>query len=232
MSSLKPKRLSMSRKPIQKGKHWTDRDRLKVIAAFSVLGNATKVEEITGVPSNTINYWKTLPWWFEEMDKLRKAEDETMISGYGRIMQQTIDKLSKRIEEGDIIVLRDGTKVTKPITARDLATISTTATNSRQKIRSEAIDNAVKTLTMQDRLIQLQDQFTKFVKSKPIIDVEVIPYEVDNAIKIEETSQNNGGSSPQPNVCEEDGDSEESSEGIQPSGHDEEKEGEVLNGQA
>jgi len=178
MPEQRPTRLSMSRKPTEVGKHWTDRDRLKVIAAFSVLGNATKVSEITGVPPTTINYWKTQPWWFEEMEKLRKAEDETMISGYGKIMQKTIEKLEKRLEEGDIVLLRDGTQVAKPVSAKELAYISTNATNSRQKIRGEAIDNAVKTITMQERLQQLSRQFTSFVKNKPIIDAEIISKEI------------------------------------------------------
>lgn len=169
----KSKRLRMSRKPIEKGKHWTDRDKLKVIAAFSVLGNATKVEEVTGVPANTINYWKTLPWWFEEMEKLRKSEDEVMVSGYGRIMQKTIEKLMERIENGDVVILKDGSKTTRPVSAKELAYISTNATNSRQKIRGEAIDNAVKTITMQDRLQKLNEEFVRFVKSKPV-DAEII----------------------------------------------------------
>lgn len=215
-------RLRMSRKPTETGKHWTDRDRIKVIAAFSVLGNATKVEEVTGVPANTINYWKTRPWWFEEMEKLRKSEDEAMVSGYGRIMQKTIEKIMERIENGDVVILRDGSQTNKPISARDLANISTAATNSRQKIRSEAIDNSIKTLTMQDRLQKLNEEFTRFVKSKPI-EVEVISLGgEEDAEQNQETSQNDGGSSPQPEVCEENGDSDQGSEGIQQEGHEEE----------
>ena len=170
------KRLTMSRKPTDKGKHWSDRDRLKVVAAFSVLGNATKVEEITGVPSNTINFWKTQPWWFEEMEKLRKAEDDTLVSGYGKIVQKTIDSIMERIETGDIVVLKDGSKTSKPISARDLAYISTIATGGRQRIRGDSVDNAVKTITMQERLQQLQEQFTSFVKQKPekVIEGEIL----------------------------------------------------------
>ena len=209
------KRLRMSRKPVEKGKHWTDRDKIKVIAAFSVLGNATKVEEVTGVPANTINYWKTLPWWFEEMEKLRKSEDDTMVSGYGRIMQKTIQKLEERIENGDVVILKDGSKTTKPVSAKELAYISTNATNSRQKIRGEAIDNAVKTITMQDRLQKLNEEFVRFVKSKPI-DAEIIsigePTD-EREERVEETR-------------------EEGIEGIRKEGNEErdEKREEVLNG--
>ena len=221
MAESKPKRLFMSRKPTDKGKHWTDRDRLKVVAAFSVLGNASRVEEVTGVPANTINYWKTLPWWFEEMDKLRKAEDETMISGYGKIMQKTIEKLEKRLEEGDIVILRDGTQVNKPVSAKELAYISTNATNSRQKIRGEAIDNAIKTITIQDRLKQLHDQFASFTKGKTI-EGEVISKEIEYAEQDTQTKEDNGSSSEQPAVCEEGGNSIESSEGVLQSGSSQE----------
>lgn len=223
MAEKRPTRLSMSRKPTEKGKHWTDRDRLKVIAAFSVLGNATKVEEVTGVPANTINYWKTLPWWFEEMDKLRKAEDETMISGYGKIMQKTIDQLERRLEEGDIIILKDGTKVNKPVSAKELAYISTNATNSRQKIRGEAIDNAVKTITMQDRLRQLHDQFTSFVKQKPIIEGEIISKEIED----EKDDEKDGLQETRKDGVEDGG-----KEGNEEGNAKVYEEGEVLNGEA
>lgn len=193
----------MSRKVTDTGKHWSTRDKLKVIAAFSVLGNATKVEEVTGVPANTINYWKTLPWWFEEMDKLRKAEDETMISGYGKIMQKTIEQLENRLEEGDTVVLRTGEKVKKPVSAKELAYISTNATNSRQKIRGEAIDNAVKTITMQERLQQLSKQFTSFVKNKPsIIDGEVLEKTIEEETNDQEEGLQTRGSDRDPSPQE------------------------------
>lgn len=201
-------RLKMSRKPTDKGKHWTDRDKLKVIAAFSVLGNATKVEEVTGVPANTINYWKTQPWWFEESEKLRKSEDEVMLSGYGRIMQKTIEKILERIENGDVIVLKDGTQVNKPVSAKELAYISTTSTNNRQKIRGEAIDNSIKTITMQDRLQKLNEEFTRFVKSKKI-EGEVIsigePDESQEARTSTQESTAEAHDAPQENVKEEQG---------------------------
>jgi hypothetical protein len=179
----------MSRKPIEKGKHWTDKDKLKVIAAFSVLGNATKVEEVTGVPSNTINYWKTLPWWFEEMEKLRRSEDDAMISGYGKIMKKTIEKLEERIDNGDMVILRDGSTVMKPIPAKDLAHISTAATNARQKIRGEGLDNQIKTLTVQERLQQLSEKFMSFTKNITI-DGEILSKEiVDEKVLGEEGTQ-------------------------------------------
>lgn len=224
----KSKRLKMSRKPIEKGKHWTDRDKLKVIAAFSVLGNATKVEEVTGVPANTINYWKTCPWWFEEMEKLRKSEDDTMISGYGRIMQKTIEQILNRIENGDVVILKNGEKTLKPISGKELAYISANATHARQKIRGEAIDNAVKQITMQERLQKLNEEFTRFVKSKPV-DVEVISIGDPNAEQNEETSEVNGSGSEQPEICQESGDSNQSCERIPLQGQNEEKR-EVLNG--
>lgn len=168
MADIKPKRLQMSRKPTEKGKHWTDRDKLKVIAAYAVTNNASRCEELTGVPANTINYWKTLPWWFEEMEKLRKADDANMVSGYTKIIKQTIAKLEERIEQGDVVVLKDGSSVLKPVAAKDLSTIAANATDKRHKILHEQRENSVNSVTMADRLKQIEDQFIKFMTAKTI----------------------------------------------------------------
>jgi hypothetical protein len=171
--SKRHKTLAMSRKSTEKGKHWTDRDKLKVIAAFYVLGNASKVEEETGVSAGTINYWKTLPWWFEEMEKLRKSEDQVMISGYARLMHKTIEKLEERIDNGEIVITKRGEVVNKPVSARDLSIISGMAADKRGKLVNTQTVETVKQVTMAERLKQLEDQFTKFVTSK-IVDGEVM----------------------------------------------------------
>lgn len=199
LSKRKKAPLHMSRKPTDKGKHWTDRDKLKAIAAYSVLGNATKVEEQTGIPAGTVNYWKTLPWWFEEMEKLRKSEDEELVSSYTKIIKQTINKLEERIEQGDIVFLRDGSERSKPISARDLASITNVVADKRHKLRHDAVEQQVKTLTVSERLKQLEDQFIKFATSKVVEgevihkSVEISAPEVENAENLEETPETTGG---------------------------------------
>jgi hypothetical protein len=171
--SKRVKRLQMSRKAVEKGKHWTDKDKLKAIAVFTVYGNATKVEEETGIPAGTVNYWKTLPWWFEEMEKLRKSEDQTLISGYTRVVRRTIEQLEDRLENGETMVTKTGEKINRPISARDLSIISGMAADKRMKLVDGVSVESVKQVTMAERLKQLEDQFTRFVTSK-VIDGEVM----------------------------------------------------------
>lgn len=182
----------MSRKSTDKGKHWTDRDKLKAIAAFALYGNASKVEEVTGIPAGTVNYWKTLPWWFEEMEKLRKAEDEQLVSRYTKIVLTTMDKLENRLESGDEVILKDGSRTRKEVNARDLAAIANVLADKRHKTLETRTEERVKAVTVGERLKQLEEQFTKFVTSK-VVEGEIVHkvVEITAPITVEEI-QNEG----------------------------------------
>lgn len=182
----------MSRKATDKGKHWTDRDKLKAIAAFAATGSAVEVEKLTGVPAGTVNYWKTLPWWFEEMEKLRKAEDEELVSQHTKIIKTTLLKLEERIERGDIVIDKLGQERAIPIKARDLGSIVNSIGQRREKLREGQSEHTSKAVTVAERLKHLEDQFTKFVTSK-VVDGEVIHKVIEiNAPIIVEETQNEG----------------------------------------
>lgn len=217
----------MSRKSADKGKHWTDRDKLKAIAAFAATGNASEVEKLTGIPAGTVNYWKTLPWWFDEMEKLRRSEDEELISKHTKIIKQTLEKLETRIETGDLVITKTGEEVLVPIKAKDLGTIANALGQRREKLRENHTEEHVRQITVAERLKQLEDQFTKFVTSK-VVEGEVIHKvveigapEVKDAIEIEETRENDDCGSQEPQVCEESGDSSEGGEGVSSDGQEE-----------
>lgn len=134
-----------------------------------------RVEEQTGIPLGTLNYWKTLPWWFEQMERIRQEQDIEVDNQFSRIVKKTQEVIMDRLENGDIVLDKYGSPVRKPIGARDAAIINAIAIDKRKVLRDTPNANLGK-VGMQERLKNLEAQFTKLVKTKQVsvIDLEVI----------------------------------------------------------
>lgn len=149
-------------------KHWSDNDKLKVVSAYVLLRNASRVEEITGVPAGTINYWKTLPWWEVEEAKVRRAQAEETVSRYHQIVKKTQELIMDRLEIGDTRMTKDGALITLPVPAKDLAVINGVAIDKQKALEREIINMGSGDLTMTERLKALEEKFKKVIEEKTI----------------------------------------------------------------
>lgn len=178
----------MDRKIKASGAHWTANDRVKAVAAYLVLGNMARVSEQLGIPLGTLNFWKSQPWWFEQVDKIRQAEDLEIDNGFTKIVRRTQEIILDRLENGDQVLTKDGELVARPVSARDAALIADISLNKRQVLREVPAAEQNK-IGMQERLSKLEMQFTKLVTEKTI-DGEVVKIEESGEPWQETTNKN------------------------------------------
>lgn len=166
-------KLHMSRSKNAVGKHWTPRDRVKAVAAYLVLGNMARVEEQTGIPIGTLNFWKTQPWWYEQVERIRIAEDQELDNTFTKIVKKTQEVILDRLENGEHFVNKDGVPYRKPVSLRDATLASGVSLDKRQTLRNVPVSDQNK-IGMQERLKNLEMQFTKLVsREEKVIEGEV-----------------------------------------------------------
>jgi hypothetical protein len=182
----------MDRKKSDKHKHWSAKDRVKAVAAFLVLGNMARVEEETGIPIGTLNYWKTQPWFFEQTEKIRQAEDLEIDNTFTKIVKKTQEVILDRLENGDFFV-KDGIMARRPVNLRDAAIAGAISVDKRQVLRDVPAAEQNK-IGMQERLRNLESQFTRLVTSK-VIEGEVI-YDSENRQEGIQSNERGGNQEP------------------------------------
>lgn len=84
------------------GSSWDTETKINVCFNYLVHGNTRKVSEMSGVPQNTILYWKQSEWWQELSNKLWEENKEELNAGYSRILSRTIERIEEKIEEPEI----------------------------------------------------------------------------------------------------------------------------------
>jgi hypothetical protein len=161
------KRITVSRGKGEVGKHWKSTDKIKAVASYLVLGDASKVEEVTGIPAGTIRYWKTQPWWFDLVQKVAREQDEKIQSRFTNIINKTQEVILDRIENGETIITKDGKLVQKPISAKDAAIIAAISVEKR-KILRDSDRQTSEDLSTKERLERLSEEFKSFIKAKTI----------------------------------------------------------------
>lgn len=160
------------RKKSAVGKHWTAKDKIKAIAAWLVLGKMPAVAEQTGIPLNTLNYWRQQPWWFEQVEKIRAEENLEVDNTYSKIVKKTQEVILDRLEHGDAVVTKDGSIIRRPVLAKDASLIGAVAFDKRAILR-DIPQSELQKVSMSERLQKLEMQFTNLVTEK-IIEGEVI----------------------------------------------------------
>lgn len=152
------------------GSKYSDEDRMRAAIEYSVHGSLSKVEEYTGIPKTTVHGWTKLEWWHNQLEQLRKENQDIMRAKYSKIIQDGLDVISDRLENGDAYVSKEGDIARKPVSLRDASTATGIAFD---KLR--LIDGQATTIKGTDdkALIALKEQFEKIANTRTI-DGEVI----------------------------------------------------------
>ncbi len=169
--SLDPKntmRYSNRRRGSAKKKWWRANDRIRGATTYALVGNASEVERITGIPSGTIRQWKTQDWWPQIIERIRLEADDELDVKFTKVVDKAIDLVVDRIDKGDFIYDPNrGQMVRKPISARDGTTVVNAFLDKRQLLRQKK-DARMEESTITDRLKKLADEFEKFTKMRTI----------------------------------------------------------------
>lgn len=148
---------------------YTDEQRREVLSHYAVLGNTVKVAELTGIPRGTIQGWKgSSSWWVEELSKIKHEKQEEIDANLTRIIHKATESLENRIDQGDAFVKKDGDLGLKPITGRDLATITGIIFDKRQILRN--LPTSIKSESTSARLNQLAEKVRELQAGSVLIE--------------------------------------------------------------
>lgn len=152
----------------RKAKWWSEDDRIKAATVYAMTGNASRVEEITGVPAGTIRQWKTQEWWPQIIDRIRYEKDDELDVKFTGIIDKAVDLVNDRLENGDIVLdVNTGKTYKRQIPGREAAGIVATFIDRRTALRDQ-VGRKADEAGILDRLKKLASEFEKFTKSKTI----------------------------------------------------------------
>lgn len=144
---------------------WSEKKRIEATTLFAALGNFTRVAELSGVPAHTLRQWAKEDWFVRLLEDIRAENDQALDAKFSNIVHTALDQVQERLENGDTVLLRDGTPVKKPIPAKELAQISSSVVDKRQLLRGKPTSRTEK-VTESDRLSKLEGMFLKLAEKK------------------------------------------------------------------
>lgn len=179
VSNRRDKRLK--HQPYEK---WSDDKKQQAAIYYRILGSFKQVEKYTGIPSATIAQWQHKEWWQDLQHQLREQHDNEIDIRIGHNIDQCLDNITQRLEEGDEIYdTKNGRFINKKVSALDTARIAGILYDKRALIRG--LPTAISgTNTVDERLKKLGDAFERFTKAKEIDDAD---YKVVDTISESDT---------------------------------------------
>lgn len=156
---------------------WSEKKRIEALTVFAATGNITKVEELTGVPKNTVTQWVKQPWGRDLLEEIRAENDQAIDAMFTGVMHSALGQVQDRLDNGDEVVLKSGKVIRKKINGKDLSQIVATNLDRRQLLRGKPTSRS-ETVVEGNRLKKLEEMFLKLAKptKKPELIVQDIEF--------------------------------------------------------
>ena len=137
--------------PQHQGSLYTKDQMAEAITWMALKGSVTAVQDITGIPKQTLHSWTLTEWWPQALRSAQSdidAEVDAMTTG---IVRKAAQESVNRLEEGDIIPIKlkhtkktsEGTETTeevklvrKPVSGVDATKIGTFWFNTQRVLRN------------------------------------------------------------------------------------------------
>lgn len=146
---------------------YTNNDRIKAAAVFSVVGKIKKTSEICNIPQRTLQDWHNTDWWEDLLTNIRAINKDLVNVRTQNIINKTFDKMEQRLDNGDYATYDLVSKeiIYKPVSAKDCATIFGIMFD-KQRINNSLATNITATTT--HHLIDIKQQFEAMTSSKVV----------------------------------------------------------------
>ena len=155
-----------------------DSKKLEVAGVYAVTGHIGRTSELTGIPEKTLRDWREKEWFQSLLLKIRKENDEVIDAKTTKIVDQALDAIVDRIENGDFVVLKTGEIIRKPVGVRDLALVSAITIDKRQLLRGLPTSRT-ESVSSDQQLAKLAENFTALAnKGKPTPVIEDVEFQV------------------------------------------------------
>jgi hypothetical protein len=163
----------MARQRRKKGKgpgKWSDTQRIELVTTWLATGNLALSAATHGIPEITARVWKTQPWFNEMVTDIRSSENLQLDSKLKKVVDKSVEQLLDRVENGDFqFDQKTGSIIRKPISARDAAKVTTDMIDRRELLQGKKEQITDSTRKVEDRLLKLAEEFSRFSKSKIVV---------------------------------------------------------------
>jgi hypothetical protein len=139
-----------------------------VITAYLTLGNATLVQGMTGIPAQTIRFWKMQPWWREIEAQIREEDNLTQSVKLKKIVDKTLDLVLDRVENGDFQYdPKSGKLVRRPVLLRDAGKVGVSMMERRDMLQMIQVQK-LKQPSVEESLKKIAETFANIAKGKNV----------------------------------------------------------------
>ena len=146
---------------------WTMNQKLQVVSTYLMVGSLVQTSLITGVPVGTMEKWKLSDWWKEFVLKLQSEDAQELDSSMKKIVDKALKAVEDRLDNGDALYdYRSGEVKRIPVKAQAALKITTDLLTKQEIIRKAPQQKDLEK-TIDDRLLKLAEEFSKFAKSPP-----------------------------------------------------------------
>lgn len=143
---------------------WPDKKKLEVLTTFLATGNQTHTAAITGVPTETIRYWRRSEWWAEQEKELKADNAVQLDNKLTKVMDKALDAVLDRIENGEYVFNQKTGKIQRvQAKLRDVQKVANDMIDKKQLLEKvhKAKEETKQTITA-DHLVLLAKEFAKF----------------------------------------------------------------------
>lgn len=132
----------LRRKMTDSRSQFSAEEKLACVMAYLITGgNSSRAVELACVPemkAATLRQWKKRSkWWDDAVSHSKVLLQKDLDMAYTRMLHRTEKELFNRVEEGDVVILKDGTEVRKPLSAKDLMYVHGIVFDKRAMTRGE-----------------------------------------------------------------------------------------------
>lgn len=173
-----PKHTGLVRMGIARG-IYPEEKKIEAVTLYAATGHFGRTSDISGIPEDTLRKWRKQEWFQALLIEIRTENNEKLDSKFTEIVERSLDQLVDRVEKGDYHVLRDGSLVRKPISAKDLSLVAAINVDKRQLLRGEPTSRSESVGSVEEkavgRLEKLAETFenlARFGRQPKVIDVE------------------------------------------------------------
>lgn len=117
-------------------------EKMAVVMAYLITGgNSSKAVElacVVGMKAATVRQWKKRGnWWDDAVSHARGLLQKDLDAAYTKMLHRTEKELFDRVENGDVVILKDGAQVRKPLGGKDLMYVHGIIFDKRAMTRGE-----------------------------------------------------------------------------------------------
>ena len=168
---------------------WSEKKKVECITAYLTLGNLQQVSAMTNVPVGTLRQWKRADWWTEIVQNIQDEDSQELDAKLRKVVDKTLQVIEDRLDNGDVIYDSKVGEVRRvPAKLRDAVSAANTLIDKRHAIKKNTVQQKTDAVGVNDRLLNLAEQFAKFALGKQAeekIVNEYIEGEYEDAVHVE-----------------------------------------------